>query len=140
MIFVNFVTFLTVKNPTYFRNQNSPSNRARLFQNTETAKPFQDSFNEELNTELLKIDVNKAEFSEFNNAFVSVLNKHISKRQKYVRANKAKFMNKTLRKVILTRTRLRNKFLEEKTEKPKNVYNKQRNFSVSLLHESKRVY
>ena len=82
MIFVNCVTFLTVKNPTYFRNQNSPSNRARLFQNAETAKPFQDSFNEELNTELLKIDVNKAEFSEFNDPFVSVLNKHVSKRQK----------------------------------------------------------
>ena len=40
-----------------------------------------------MNIELLKIDVNKAEFSDFNNDFVSVLNNHISKRQKYERAN-----------------------------------------------------
>ena len=47
-----------------------------------------------MNIELLKIDVNKAEFSDFNNDFVSVLNNHISKRQKYARANNAKLMNK----------------------------------------------
>ena len=40
-----------------------------------------------MNIELLKIDVNKAEFSDFNNDFVPVLNNHISKRQKYARAN-----------------------------------------------------
>ena len=40
-----------------------------------------------MNIELLKIDVNKAEFSDFNNDFVSVLNNQISKRQKYARAN-----------------------------------------------------
>ena len=40
-----------------------------------------------MNIELLKIDVNKAEFSDFNNDFVSVLNNHISKRQKYEMAN-----------------------------------------------------
>ena len=40
-----------------------------------------------MNIELLKIDVNKAEFSDFNNDFVSALNNHISKRQKYERAN-----------------------------------------------------
>lgn len=53
----------------------------------QTTKRFQDSFNGEMNIELLKIDVNKAEFSDFNNDFVSVLNNHISKRQKYERAN-----------------------------------------------------
>ena len=40
-----------------------------------------------MNIELLKIDVNKAEFSDFNNDFISVLNSHISKRQKHARAN-----------------------------------------------------
>ena len=60
----------------------------------QTTKRFQDSFNGEMNIELLKIDVNKAEFSDFNNDFISVLNNHISKRQKYARANNAKLMNK----------------------------------------------
>ena len=34
------------------------------------------------------------------------------------------FMNKTLRKEIMTRARLRSKFLKEKSEKKKNKYSK----------------
>lgn len=53
-----------------------------------------------MNIELLKIDVNKAEFSDFNNDFVSVLNNHISKRQKYERANNTNSsINRRMKKI-----------------------------------------
>ena len=39
-------------------------------------------------------------------------------------ANNAKIVNKTLRKAIMARTRLQNKFFEEKTEQYKKLYNR----------------
>lgn len=55
-------------------------------------------------------------------------------------ANNAKIVNKTLRKAIMARTRLQNKFLEEKTEQYKKLYNRRWTFCVSLLWESIRNY
>ena len=46
-----------------------------------------DSFNEELNDELLKIDINSAEFSDFGKSFVSFLNKRAPKKRQWVRPN-----------------------------------------------------
>ena len=56
-------------------------------------------------------NINNVEFSDFNSAFVSVLNKHVEK-MKTVRANHTKFMDKTIRKAVMTRTRLRNRLLK----------------------------
>ena len=49
-------------------------------------------------------------------------------------------MSKNLRKEIMLRFRLRNKFLKTKTEQSKQLYNKQRNLCVTLLHKAKRNY
>ena len=49
-------------------------------------------------------------------------------------------MNKALTKEIMTRTRLRNKFLNNRSEKYKKKYLKQRNYCVSLLRKSKSDY
>ena len=49
-------------------------------------------------------------------------------------------MNKSLRKEIMLRSRLRHKFLKTKTEESKQVYIKQRNLSVTLLRKAKSNY
>ena len=49
-------------------------------------------------------------------------------------------MNKTLSKVIMLRTLLRNKFLKNRSNENKTNYVKQRNRCVSLLRETKREY
>ena len=49
-------------------------------------------------------------------------------------------MTKSLRKEIMLRSRLRNKFLKTKTEESKQLYNKQRNLCVTLLRKTKRNY
>ena len=41
-----------------------------------------------------------------------VLNRHAPLKEKYVCANNSHFMNKTLSKAMMTRTRLRNNFLK----------------------------
>ena len=97
-------------------------------------------FRIELDKELAKIDLNNAELAEFHNEFLSVLNKHAPIKYKYIRANNSSYMTKSLRKEIMLRSRLRNKFLKTKTEESKQLYNKQRNLCVTLLRKTKRNY
>ena len=50
------------------------------------------------------------------------------------------FFNKELSKAIMTRTNLRNIFLQNRSEKNRIPYTKQRNFCVSLLRKTKKRY
>ena len=75
-----------------------------------------------------------------DNEFLTVLNNHASIKHKYIRANNSSYMTKSLRKEIMLRSRLRNKFLKTKTEESKQLYNKQRNLCVTLLRKAKRNY
>lgn len=49
-------------------------------------------------------------------------------------------MNKELSKAIMTRTRLRNKFLENRTEESRKLYKQWRNHCVLLLSKPKREF
>ena len=98
------------------------------------------SFNFELNNELLKIDINNAALKELNKFYLKVLDKHAPRKQKYIRANNSNFITKAFRKEIMHRSRLRNKFLRERTNESKIAYNKQRNICASLLRKTKRDY
>ena len=49
-------------------------------------------------------------------------------------------MNKDIHKAIMTRTRLRNRFLKEPTEMNRLAYKKQRNYCASLMRQSKKQY
>ena len=57
-----------------------------------------------------------------------------------VRANHLSYMNKTLSKEIMTRTRLRNRIFKNRPEDSKRKYTKQRNYCVSLLRKVKDEY
>ena len=45
-----------------------------------------------------------------------------------------------LRKAIMMRSKLRNKFLQDKNEKSRNDYRKQRNLCVALVRRAKQQY
>ena len=49
-------------------------------------------------------------------------------------------MNKTLSKEIMKRTRLRNKFFKNRNDYNKKEFSKQRNYCVSLVRKSKKLY
>ena len=49
-------------------------------------------------------------------------------------------MNKTLSKEIMKITRLRNKFLKNKNDYNKREFLKQKNYCVSLVRKSKKLY
>ena len=71
---------------------------------------------------------------------METVNQHAPCKQKHVRRNQLPFMNKTLLQEIMTRTRLRNKFLKSRTEENKRKHTKQRNYCVSLLRKVKNKY
>ena len=49
-------------------------------------------------------------------------------------------MNKILSKGIIKRAKLRNKFLEERTDESKKRHASQRNYCISLLKNTKKDY
>ena len=73
-------------------------------------------FQRELKSELSKIDLNNAELSEFTEIFLSILDKCVPKKQKFIRANNSNFVTKNLRKAVIKRSKLRNKYLRKRTK------------------------
>ena len=57
-----------------------------------------------------------------------------------VRGNNAPFMNKTLAKAFMHRSKLRNNFYRNPTGDNKKLYNRQRNYCTNLLRKEKRKY
>ena len=74
----------------------------------------------------------------FKMTFLNALNSFAPDKKKYLRANHSKFVNKELSKAMMLRTKLRNKFLKQKTTETRSSYNKQRNICVSILRKTKR--
>ena len=63
------------------------------------------------------------------------LEKHAPTKKRYARATQAPYMNKKLSKEIMKRSRLRNKFLNRRSDLDRKAYIKQRNYVVSLLRK-----
>ena len=78
--------------------------------------------------------------SSFKETVNIILEKHAPTKKKYVRANQAVFITKSLSKEIMKRSLLRNKFLNTKSDIDRKVYNKQCKYVVSLLRKEKREF
>ena len=71
---------------------------------------------------------------------MDTLNSFAPIKKKYAPGNQMPFMTKNLSKEIMTRSRLRNKYLKHKTEENRLLYTQQRNKCVSLLRKTKMNY
>ena len=79
-------------------------------------------------------------YDAFENLVLQTLDKMAPIKQKHIRGNQSPFMNKDIHKAIMTRTRLRNRFLKEPTQMNRLAYKKQRNYCVSLMRQNKKLY
>ena len=75
-----------------------------------------------------------------SNRFLEVVNLHASLKKKIVRSNGTLFDDKQLRKVVHTRTRLKNKIHKNLWKENKMAYKKQINFCVSLRRKCLKNY
>ena len=74
----------------------------------------------------------------FEKTFIDTLNKHAPIKTKYARENNAPFINKTLSKAIMTRSRLKNIYHKSPNNVNKLRYSKQRNYCVNLTRRIKK--
>ena len=78
-------------------------------------------------------------FQRFCDISLATLNKH-AECKKHVRDNQMPFFDTELSKAIMTRTKLHNNFLQNKSEQNRKLYAKQRHFCVSLLRKVKKRF
>ena len=79
-------------------------------------------------------------YDAFENLVLQTLDKMAPIKQKHIKGNQFPFINKDIHKAIMTRTRLRNRFLKEPTKMNRLAYKKQRNYCVSLMRQNKKLY
>ena len=69
-----------------------------------------------------------------------ILEKKAPLKERYVRYNQAKFMNKILQKAIMNSSRLLNRYRKEKTDATRSAYKRRINFCVKLLRKTKKEF
>ena len=87
-----------------------------------------------------KFVINDDGLKRFCELSVNILSKHAPYNKSIARGNQMPFFTKELSKEIMTRSRLRNKYLKNRNEENRAIYVKQRNYCVSLLRKSKKKY
>ena len=85
-------------------------------------------------------DICKMSNDEFVLKFTNIFDKYAPIKRKILRCNESPFINKQIRKEIMKRSSLRNRFLKKKTEANKILYNKQRNYCTYLIRKTKKEY
>ena len=99
-----------------------------------------DSFRTQLLNELNKRLIRISDLAHFNTTVLKIFDNEAPIKMKNVRANEAPFMNRTIKKAIMKRSRLRNKFLKNPTNENNLNYKRQRNLCVTLLRNEKRIF
>ena len=89
-----------------------------------------DAFVNTLRHELTKQKklLDKKGLDAFSEICSDVLDKHAPQRKRYLRSNHKPFMNKEISKAIVTRTRLRNRFLKNRSNRNRDLFRKQTKF------------
>ena len=97
-------------------------------------------FRNDLREELRRIEPSDLNYSSFETTFDKVLIKHAPIKKKYVRANDKPFITRALRKAVMLRTRLRNRYNKDQTVENWNKFRKHRNSCAKLFRREKRNY
>ena len=99
-------------------------------------------FCHELDLTLLKGEIYKSEdpYSKLTEIFQEILRKHAPLKSKQVRGNHAPFMDKELSKVIMNKSRLRNKYLKWSSRENFLAYKKVKSKCDTLTRKTKKRY
>ena len=103
----------------------------------------QKKFEDQLRSQLASIKV--VDYSEIYEIFLKTLDAIAPIKKKIIPFNHNIFMRKALGKAIMVKSKLKNKYNKNRTEKNCDSYNyknykKQRKFCVSLLRKTKKDY
>ncbi len=79
-------------------------------------------------------------YEKFEEIFLEVLNRHAPPKKKVFRANHKPYMTKCLRKAIMRRSALENKYYKDKSAETQQAFKKQKNFTNKLMKKEKKKY
>ena len=103
-----------------------------------------DSFNflHDLDQEMIKGHFYNAcdSYKSFSDIFRNIADKHAPQKEKLIRGNNAPFMTKEVRKAIMTRSRLRKKYLDWPSRENYTIWKKQKNKCKKLCRKAKQNY
>ena len=94
------------------------------------------NFKTEIRTKMQLID----KYETFEEEFLKVLNNHTPLKKKFIRANHAPYMTKNLRKAIMKRSQLENKYISNSTVENRNKYKKHKNFCSKLYKKERKKF
>ena len=115
---------------SYFQNQVPITILYRDYKNFN-----QGLFRNELLRELYNKTNGIINYSNFEEIVVGLLNHHAPLKKRLVRGNNSPFMNKTLSKAVMNRSRLRNKFIKNPSLENKVSYTRYRNYCTGLFRK-----
>ena len=79
-------------------------------------------------------------YATFEEIFLEILDNHAPLKKKILRANDKPYMTKTLRKAIMRRSALQNRFYRDGLQETEKAFKKQRNYTKRLLKKEKKRY
>ena len=79
-------------------------------------------------------------WDSFETRFLNILNKHAPIKKKTIRGNHAPYMTKSLKKAIMKRTQLANKYHKHSNEENFKNFKKQKNFANRLYKREKKPF
>ena len=94
------------------------------------------NFKNEIRTKMQLID----KYETFEEEFLKVLNKHAPLNKKFIRVNHAPYMTKNLRKAIMRRSQLENKYISNSTVENMNKYKKHKTFAVNYTKKKGKSF
>ena len=96
-------------------------------------------FNEEsFRSDLRKCLPMTTSYETFENIFLEILEFHAPSKKKFIRANEAPYMTKSLKKAIMIRSQLESKYYRTKSQIHKQEYIKQKNYCCRLYKKERR--
>ena len=96
-----------------------------------------EGFRQELRNELR---TKPKSYLHFETAFMKVLDKYDPIKQRVVRDNEKPFMTKALRKAIMRRSALKNRFLKSRTDENHKAMKRQKNYTNRLYRRELKKY
>ena len=96
------------------------------------------NFRRDLRSKIREEPINT--YDAFEDIFMLTLNNHAPQKSKVLRANDKPFMTKALRKAIMRRSALKNKFYKTRSPDIGRAYKTQRNYTKRLLKREKKKY
>ena len=100
----------------------------------------ENSFRNDLRAKLDILREENMKYDTFKDVFIDTLNINAHSKTKTVRGNNAPFMNRTLNKAFMHRSKLKNIFNKFPTPENRDSYKKYRNFCTNLLKREKKNY